>query len=344
MNGDLPPIIGESRAIREAVALARKIAPTTLPVLLVAPTGCGKELFAQWIHRWSGRHGEVLPINCAALPEHLLESELFGHDGQAYTGARRSKPGLMELAHQGTCLLDEVTSLAAPLQAKMLRVVEMGEVWRVGETKARRIDVRFVAAAQEDLEEQVTDRRFRRDLLQRLAGVVLRLPPLADRPEDILPLSRNIADLTGHTLEASAVPVLLRYSWPGNVRELRKAIERAACLAGNGTLTGAAIAQAIELGAPCSENGAGPTDIRQAGVLKGNAGEVIVAACEAHGWHAGRTARALGIGRTTLYERLRELGVSLREAKKRTVSGLFGTTPNNGEQSRTVSNNRRSLS
>jgi len=324
-----PPIIGDSRAIREAVGLARRIAPSQLSVLLVAPTGCGKELFAHHIHRWSGRPGDLLAINSAALPEHLVEAELFGHDGQACTGARRPKPGLIEVADRRTCFLDEVVSLPALAQAKLLRVVETGEVWRVGETQPRRVDVRFVAAAQEDLDERIADGRVRRDLFQRLAGVVLRIPPLAERPEDVLPLARQYCALMGREL-ARGVEVehlLVGHSWPGNVRELRQVVERAALVQWQGAIGAAAVREAIALGSlgrvpGTNGNGSsGPGDKRESERTN------LLAALQANEWHAGRAAATLAMHRATLFRRLKGLGLSLRGLRESHESHESRATP-----------------
>lgn len=310
----LPPLLGVSIAMRRVVALGRQFAPTALPILIVAPTGCGKELLTQHIHYWSGRMGELVDINCAALPEHLIESELFGHDAQAFTGARQAKPGLIEVAHSGTLFLDEISSLPLLLQPKLLRVLETGEVRRVGETAKRRVNVRVVAAAQEDLGDRMTAGAFRRDLCQRLAGVVLVVPPLAERAEDVVPLAAHFCALHGRRLEAGTEQVLASYPWPGNVRELRQVIDRAACLSDDPVLSIAAVCEAIDAGAlvlrPSGADANGSdahpeTDRRQ-----------LIALCDAHGYDAQRIAAALGIGRTALFERFKAVGLSLRALRK----------------------------
>jgi transcriptional regulator with PAS, ATPase and Fis domain len=314
-NGNgISPIVGASEAITRLVDLARRIAPTNLPVLLVGPTGCGKELFAQHIHRWSGRPGAPLAINCAALPEQLVESELFGHDGQAYTGARRAKPGLIELAEHRSFFLDEILSLPLNAQAKLLRVVETGELWRVGETKPRRVDVRYVAAAQEDLHQRVSDGRFRADLLQRLAGIVLRIPPLAERREDVIPLARFFAQKLGRTLEREAELVLADRSWPGNVREVKHTVDRAARLAAEGPISATALVESMTLGISQAEHARTSRDaqISPAEVSL----EDLRAVCEACTWNSDRIAGVLGLGRTTLFKLLRAQGVSLRSLRR----------------------------
>jgi two-component system, NtrC family, response regulator HydG len=306
----LPPIIGVSPALRLVVELAQKFAPASIPILIVAPTGCGKELIAQHIHHWSGRGGELVDVNCAALPEQLIESELFGHDGQAFTGARRPKAGLVEAAHRGTALLDEISSLPLSLQPKLLRVLETGSVRRVGETGKREVDVRFVAAAQDDLPLRVASGVFRRDLYQRLAGVVLSIPALIERSVDILPLARHFAALQGQTLLPEAERIVADHRWPGNVRELRQVIERSCRLAENGRLPACVVAQAIELGGMVAQE-----PIRTK-ALADDGRRVFLQRCQELRWDASRIMQVLGISRMTLYRRLHALGVSLREQKK----------------------------
>lgn len=327
-EAELPPIIAESAAMKRAVVLARTFAPGDLPILIVAPTGCGKELLAQHIHRWSGWRGELVDINCAALPEHLFESELFGHDGQAYTGARREKPGLIEVANAGSLFLDEVGSFPTHLQPKLLRVLETGELRRVGETAKRRVCVRIVAAAQDDLQGLIQTGAFRRDLYQRLAGVVLVIPPLAQRPQDVLALARHFGAVRRLGLAPSAEPALLEHSWPGNVRELQQVLERSISLAADDKVTGDTIREAIALGTPGEAHSPPPSIVAESppdadtprtrcqprGVLPPVL-ERTLNICRELGWNGGRASLILRINRTTLYRRLRKIGLSLRQQK-----------------------------
>lgn len=309
-NGNgLPPIIGESAAIMRAKALAEHFAPMTLPVLLLGATGTGKELFAQWIHHWSGRDGEMVDLNCAALPRELIEAELFGHGPRAFTGAREGKAGLIEAADGSTLFLDEVDSLAWEAQGKLLRVLETGEVRRVGETSKRRVNVRVIAAAQEDLPHRVATGAFRLDLYHRLAGVVIELFALPVRSSDVLLLATHFAGCQGRTLAADAKELLLRYSWPGNVREVRYAVERAACVAQDGVISAAALAEAIALG---------PGGVTARGDAANGHGERarLLDACRAGGFHGERAAAAYGVSRATLFNRLRSEGLSLRALRE----------------------------
>ncbi len=302
-------IIGLSTAIRRALALAERYAPTRLPVLLVGATGTGKELFAQRIHQLSGRRGPLVDVNCCALPRDMVESLLFGHKRGAFTGAVESTVGYVERADGGTLFLDELESLAFEAQGKLLRVLETGDAEPLGAAAKRRVDLRIVSAVQEDIEDAVESRRFRRDLFQRVAGVLIELPPLSARLEDVIPLAEYFASLQGRRLEPGVERVLLDYSWPGNVRELRLAIERAGELVENGTLPPGVIAEAIKLGVSVRpQPGRSPPLDDAKGRLLGT--------CEALAWDTRRITQRLGITRVTLYRRLRDLGVSLREMKK----------------------------
>ena len=241
-------IVGESPNLREQVARAARLSRhRNASTLILGETGTGKELFARAIHAASPRsEGPFVPVNCSALPDNLVESELFGHERGAFTGAHAAKPGLFEIADGGTLFLDEMSSLPLSLQAKLLRVLDDKQIRRVGGNKSRGVDVRVLAAANEDLEERVRTGTFREDLFYRISGVTFRLPPLRDRGDDLL----RIADAllarlaTEHDLP---VPVLTRevkellsaHSWPGNVRELKNAVERALLMSPPGELLGA---------------------------------------------------------------------------------------------------------
>ena len=305
-------IVGRSPSTLRALQLVDRFAPSTLPILLVGATGTGKEVFAQRVHEASGRTGPLVAVSCAELPREMAESLLFGHRRGAFTGAVEAASGLVEAARGGTLFLDELLSLDALAQAQLLRVLESQEVRRLGETRSCRVDFRVVTAAQEDVQSRVHARSLRRDLYERVAGVVVDLAPLAVRPEDIMPLAEHFAAQRSQTLEPGAVAVLLNYSWPGNVRELRTAIERAGWLVPDGTLSPAAIAEAIALG--------GHTPADPSATVEGAERERLLAVCAAHSWDARRVADALGIHRATLYRWLRRSGISLRESQRSRVS------------------------
>ncbi len=237
-------VISESRAMRELLDLAGRVARHNTTVLITGESGTGKEVLARAIHRLSPRSERAFTaINCAAIPELLLESELFGHVKGSFTGATADRAGLFEAADGGTLLLDEIGDLPSPLQAKLLRVLEEGEIRRVGAREDRKVDVRVIAATAKPLEAAVDQGEFRSDLFYRLNVVRLHLPPLRERPEDVPALlahfARQAAERVGRPLSITpeALVDLTRYAWPGNVRELRNAVERASVLAAAGPLT-----------------------------------------------------------------------------------------------------------
>ena len=312
-------IVGVSPAIRRALVLAERYARTRLPILLVGATGTGKELFAEHIHERSGRPGPLVDVNCGALPREMMESLLFGHRRGAFTGAVDSVVGHVERSDGGTLFLDELGSLAPDAQGKLLRVLETGDVQPLGAPLKRSVDLRVVCTVQDNIWTALDQGRFRRDLFQRVAGVVIELPPLAARPEDILPLAEHFANLQGRRLEGGAEGVLLNYAWPGNVRELRMAIERAGQLVEDGTLPPQAVAETIALGGP------GPSVSSAGGGLLSAllTRDDLLATLDQSDWDVERAATALRIGRTTLFKRLKALGISLRTKPKFTSSPEF---------------------
>jgi DNA-binding NtrC family response regulator len=233
-------VVGESAAMADVVATARRAAGSQSTILLLGESGSGKEVLARFIHRESPRHGApFVAVNCAVLSAELLESELFGHEKGAFTGAFQAKPGRLELAAGGTLFLDEIGDLAPSLQAKLLRVIQEREFERVGGTRTLRADVRLVAATHRDLARAVEEGRFRQDLYYRLNVVCLRIPPLRERPGDLPALidhfCRRLSAEAGRpplSFDAPTRALLLRYPWPGNVREISNVIERAVVLAG----------------------------------------------------------------------------------------------------------------
>ena len=231
-------ILGNSPIIRDAIRIAEKIAPTDTSVLLTGETGTGKEVFASAIHSGSKRAKNALvAINCSAFPSELLESELFGHKAGAFTGATKDKKGLIELAEKGTLFLDEIGELKADLQAKILRVIEVGEYIKVGDEKKSKADIRLITATNRDLNKEIQQGNFREDLYYRLNVFSIQLPPLRDRPEDIPLLAEHFRTIfttreNKHNLLISkeAMTLLQLYIWHGNIRELRNVIERAVIL------------------------------------------------------------------------------------------------------------------
>jgi two-component system response regulator HydG len=300
-------LVARSSAMKAVVAQARRVAAVDATVLLSGESGSGKERLARLVHEASPRQGgPFIAINCAAMPEALLESELFGHARGAFTGAVSDRVGLFEAAKGGTLLLDEVGELPAAMQAKLLRVLQEREVRRVGENKTRPIDVRVVAATHRELTAEVRAGRFREDLLFRLRVVELRVPPLRERAEDIVPLARlalaesaRRARVPARELSAGVTRRLVSYRWPGNVRELLNAMERATVLATTRTLSLADLPD--ELSAPA------PTHLAPGGgqTLAEVEQRAILATLEAEGGNRARTAARLGIGQATLFRKLK---------------------------------------
>jgi len=233
-------VVGESGAMREVMDLAARVAPFPSTVLLTGESGSGKEAVARAVHRASPRAAKAfVAVNCGAIPENLLESELFGHERGAFTGADRAREGLFEEADGGTLFLDEIGELSLPLQVKLLRVLQERSIRRVGGTGERSVDVRVLAATARDLVDEVREGRFREDLFYRINVVQIHVPPLRTRPEDVPPLADHFLRLHARRLGVEApglprelMPVLAAYSWPGNVRELENVVERALVLSG----------------------------------------------------------------------------------------------------------------
>ncbi|HSM08648.1 MAG TPA: sigma-54 dependent transcriptional regulator [Gemmatimonadota bacterium] len=231
-------IISGSPGMTEAITMAERVAPHPTTVLITGESGTGKELIARLVHDLSGRSGDFVAVNCGAIPENLLESELFGHVKGSFTGATGDRIGLFEEANKGTLLLDEVGELPASLQVKLLRALQESEIRRVGESQARKVDVRVVAATARDLDSEVKAGDFRADLYYRLNVVRIHLPPLRHRIDEIPILARHFLEMYAERLgvpvtgfEVEALKALSAYSWPGNVRELENAVERATVLA-----------------------------------------------------------------------------------------------------------------
>jgi DNA-binding NtrC family response regulator len=306
-DGPLPGFVGASRAMQEVYDLVRRAAAATFPVLVSGESGTGKELVARAVHDVSGRVGRFVAVNCAALPENLLESELFGHEKGAFTGADRDKPGLLETAHRGTLFLDEVTELPASLQPKLLRALEEGEVRRVGATQPRRFDVRFVTATNRDIEQLVADGRFRDDLYWRLHVLHIHVPPLRERAADIPLLAEHF--LAGRAIGHDAVGLLTSYPWPGNVRELRNALERASALA-RGEITAADLPPRIRGAGGAIDRVADAT--RRGLPLRDLEREYILETLRQNSGNKSRTAEILGLDRKTLYRKLEEYRIEER--------------------------------
>ncbi|MGA2269753.1 MAG: sigma-54 dependent transcriptional regulator [Bryobacteraceae bacterium] len=289
-----------SRAMRLLLELVERMARTSATVLITGETGTGKEIVARAIHHYSLRTNKPwVDFNCAALPEHLVESELFGHEKGAFSGADAAKPGLFEMAHTGTLFLDEIGDLDVRMQVKLLRVLDGVPYYRVGGQKKVAVDARIVAATNQDLEAAVQRGRFRGDLFYRLNQCQVRVPPLRERRDDIVPIAEYF--LRQHSAQASlsaaANSALERYHWPGNVRELRNVVTRAVVAARDYEI---GLAD-LSLGEPAPPPIAGPADSRLDEVER----ETILAALDKVAGHHQKAADLLGISRRTLTRKLK---------------------------------------
>ncbi len=309
---DARALVAESAAMRAALELVGRVAEHRTTVLITGESGTGKEVIARAIHRASPRQvAAFVAINCAAIPENLLESELFGHVRGAFTGAGSDKPGLFEQADGGTLLLDEIGELPLGLQAKLLRVLQDGEIRRVGDQRTRRVDVRVLAATARDLGAEAAAGRFREDLYYRLNVVSIHLPPLRERPGDIAPLARHFASRLGKrlgrplSLAATAVAWLEVQPWRGNVRELEHAIERAAVLTDKEVL-GPEDLRRGPLPAPHAvaeePGGVGRASLRDA--VEDAERRAIAAALQASGGNRRAAAKVLGVSLRTLFYKI----------------------------------------
>jgi two-component system response regulator AtoC len=306
-------LVAESAAMRQVLDLATRAAAHATTVLLTGESGTGKEVVARFLHRQGPRSAErFVAVNCAAIPEALLESELFGHRRGSFTGANEDRRGLFEEANHGTLLLDEIAELSVPLQAKLLRALEEGAVRRVGDSEERPVDVRLIAATAQPLEERIREGTFREDLFYRLNVVRLHLPPLRERPEDIAALATHFIAQAGARqgrslqITPAAMHRLTEWHWPGNVRELRNAVERAAVLSATGSLD----VGDFPLGDP-RQPGAVPASAaaRLKPQVEALERVVIEQALQRAGGNRRSAARALGVSLRTLFYKLQRHGL-----------------------------------
>jgi two-component system response regulator HydG len=300
-------VIAQSTGMQRVLDLARRVAQVDTTVLITGESGVGKERVARLIHDESARTaGPFVAVNCGAVPETLLESELFGHARGSFTGATQDRPGLFEAANNGTLLLDEIGEVPPAMQVKLLRVLQEREVRRVGENKGRAVNVRVLAATNRDLVEEIRAARFRQDLYYRLRVVELRLPPLRERRDDILPLARTFLAASGErsgrkglSFSPPAAQQLLRHDWPGNVRELENAVERATVLATSDRIGVEDLPDEIRA---IADHGGGASPCSLAEVERKH----ILAVLAASDGNRAKAAATLGIGTATLYRKLKE--------------------------------------
>jgi two-component system, NtrC family, nitrogen regulation response regulator NtrX len=321
-------IVWLSAAMREAMAQVEHVAASETRVCIRGETGTGKELVARTLHeKGQRRHGPFISLNCAAIPAELMESELFGHEKGSFTGAASRHIGKFEQAHRGTLLLDEIGDMPMAMQAKLLRVLEEGEIERVGSERPFAVDVRVIVATHRNLEEQVRQGTFREDLYHRVFVFPIVLPPLRERREDIRVLAehfvRQLAEQNHwkqRSFSPGAMDALEAYGWPGNVRELRNVIERAMLLAPGDVVEAATVARAL----PQAASAVGGADAAGTAVASGTLAhrvegferETLLAELKRNRHHMTNTAKALGLERSHLYKKCQALGIDLRAVRQ----------------------------
>src|SRR5215468_1149733 len=319
-------LVGSGAAMKKLMAQIDRVAGSETRVCILGETGTGKELVARAIHERSPRRdGPFITLNCAAVPAELIESELFGHEKGAFTGAAGRHIGKFEQAEGGTLFLDEIGDMHINMQAKLLRVLEEGEIERVGSEKPIKVNVRVIVATHQNLEERVRKNEFRRDLFHRIYVFPLFLPPLRERPEDFPDLlahfARQVAAQNGwkeKLFSADAITALRQYSWPGNVRELRNVVERMVLLAGEDTIS----AEDVRLVLPSGDGSVSANvavETGQGTLLERTEAferDVLLGEIRRHNFHMTNVARALGLERSHLYKKCQQLGIDLQSLRK----------------------------
>jgi two-component system, NtrC family, nitrogen regulation response regulator NtrX len=317
-------MIGESAALQQVMGAVVRAAPTNATVLLTGESGVGKELVARTIHRNSLRSRErFVQVNCAAIPEELIESELFGHEKGSFTGATEKQMGKFEQADRGTIFLDEVADMSAKTQAKVLRVLQEGEVERLGSARTIKVDVRVIAATNKNLEEEIEKGHFREDLYFRLAVIPIHVPPLRERPEDIPLLVRHYIEYFSREnntrprrISPAAIEALQRYRWKGNIRELRNTVERLTIMTTGDTIEVADVPAALRspaagVAAPRSSSENEGTKAATLREFKDNSERAyLVAKLRENGWNISKTAEVIDTPRSNLYKKLEQYQIS----------------------------------
>jgi len=321
-------IVRSGEAMRRVMAQVERVAASESRVCILGETGTGKELIARTIHDHSPRRaGPFVTINCAAVPAELIESELFGHEKGSFTGAATRHAGKFEQAHRGSLFLDEIGDMPLTMQAKLLRVLEEGEVERVGADRPMQVDVRVVVATHRNLEALVKQGAFRQDLFHRVYVFPVILPPLRERVEDIPALveyfAKQVAEQNGwkpHSFDVAAIEELKAYQWPGNVRELRNVVERLMLLSENGHIEG----RSLEMALPSTAAISAPSTGTLAERVESFERELLLAELKRHKYHMTETAKALGLERSHLYKKCQQLGVDLQAVRKDSSGSLPG--------------------
>jgi two-component system, NtrC family, nitrogen regulation response regulator NtrX len=317
-------LIGDSSALKQVMAAVGRAAPTNATVLIQGESGVGKELVARTIHRNSLRGRErFVQVNCAAIPEELIESELFGHEKGSFTGATEKQVGKFEQADRGTIFLDEVGDMSPKTQAKVLRVLQEGEVERLGSARTIKVDVRVIAATNKNLDEEIEKGHFREDLYFRLAVIPIQVPPLRDRPEDIPLLVRHYLDYFAREnnvrpkrISQGALETMQRYRWKGNIRELSNTVERLMIMTAGETIDVADLPEIVRSGAGASRNAStgGEGEASRAGTLRefkdSSERAYLVSKLRENGWNISKTAEVIDTPRSNLYKKLEQYQIS----------------------------------
>ncbi len=315
-------MVGESGALRQVMAAISKAAPTSATVLIQGESGVGKELVARTIHRNSLRSRErFVQVNCAAIPEELIESELFGHEKGSFTGATEKQVGKFEQADRGTIFLDEVGDMSAKTQAKVLRVLQEGEVERLGSARTIKVDVRVIAATNKNLEEAIEKGTFREDLYFRLAVIPIHVPPLRDRPEDIPVLVRYYMDqfsrdnnMRPKRIAQAAMEALQHYRWKGNIRELRNTVERLIIMTTGDTIDLSDLPDLVRAGGNAGHSRQVDGESARAGTLREfkdtSERAYLVGKLRENGWNISKTAEVIDTPRSNLYKKLEQYQIS----------------------------------
>ncbi len=318
VEGQYDPIVGTNQKMAAQLAIAKQAAATPVTVLLLGETGTGKEVIARAIHRWSPRRDKpFVAVNCAALPDTLLENELFGHERGAYTGALKREPGKIEIAEGGTVFLDEIGDMPPLMQSHLLRVLQDQTFYRVGGTQLIQTNVRFIAATNKDLRQAIRHGTFREDLYYRLAVITSTLPPLRERLDDLVALSeyflRRSAALGAHrqyALSDRALTLMRQYHWPGNVRELENVLTRAVILSTGATIEPAQLSLMALSPTPDQESGLDPSLHTYHEMMDAYSKKVLETALQQNGWNQTKAAGALKLQRTYFTKLLRQKQIS----------------------------------
>jgi len=315
--------VGANPKIAAQLKVAKQAAPSDVTVLLLGETGTGKEVVARSIHRWSPRRSKpFVAVNCVALPENLLENELFGHEKGSFTGAVKREPGKIEVAEGGTVFFDEIGDMPLPLQSRLLRVLQDQNFYRVGGTQPVLTNVRFIAATNKDIQRAIQQGTFREDLYYRLAVITVTLPPLRERMDDIPALAQHILKraigVVAHrpcALSDDALRVLQQYQWPGNIRELENVLTRALILCPNDTIEPEYLhlADSPSSSATGAKTASAPRHYHES--MEAHSRQILEEALRRNEWNQTRTAEELGLQRTYLTKLLRQKGISGRQLK-----------------------------